>query len=447
MRVGWLHGAMTLSSFGTPLSDGATKVLLLGAGELGKELAFAFQRLGVEVVAADRYEHAPAMQVAHRSYVVDLLDPDAVRAVVETEQPSLIVPEIDAINTDELEQCERRGFRVVPSASAARVTMDRERMRHLVAEELGIATSPYRVAESADDVRAAVAELGLPVLVKPLMSSSSKGQSVVTDVSECDHAWHHAADDVRAAVAELGLPVLVKPLMSSSSKGQSVVTDVSECDHAWHHAAEDGRATSPRVIVESVVDFDYEITLLTVRHIAGTTFMDPIGHIQGDGGFRESWQPQPMSQAAASEARRIATAVTDALGGWGVFGVELFVRGDDVIFSEVSPRPHDTGMVTLASSPANEFAVHVSAVLGLPVHHVIAEPAAACALVAEGTGVPTFHGVADALSRPDTDLRLFGKPWVEGRRRVGVALARGLTIDEARARAAEAANSITITLD
>ena len=403
MRVGWLHGAMTLSSFGTPLSDGATKVLLLGAGELGKELAFAFQRLGVEVVAADRYEHAPAMQVAHRSYVVDLLDPDAVRAVVETEQPSLIVPEIDAINTDELEQCERRGFRVVPSASAARVTMDRERMRHLVAEELGIATSPYRVAESADDVR--------------------------------------------AAVAELGLPVLVKPLMSSSSKGQSVVTDVSECDHAWHHAAEDGRATSPRVIVESVVDFDYEITLLTVRHIAGTTFMDPIGHIQGDGGFRESWQPQPMSQAAASEARRIATAVTDALGGWGVFGVELFVRGDDVIFSEVSPRPHDTGMVTLASSPANEFAVHVSAVLGLPVHHVIAEPAAACALVAEGTGVPTFHGVADALSRPDTDLRLFGKPWVEGRRRVGVALARGLTIDEARARAAEAANSITITLD
>ncbi len=403
MRGDWLHGAMTRTSFGTPLTDGATKVLLLGAGELGKELAFAFQRLGVEVVAVDRYEHAPAMQVAHRSYVIDLLSADALRSVVEAEQPSLIVPEIDAINTDELEQFEQRGFRVVPSASAARVTMDRERMRNLVAEELGIATSPYRIAASAEEVK--------------------------------------------AAVAELGLPAVVKPLMSSSSKGQTVVKDASECEHAWRHASEDGRAMSSRVIVESIVDFDYEITLLTVRHIAGTTFMDPIGHIQGDGGFRESWQPHPMSQAAAIEARRIATAVTDALGGWGVFGVELFVRGDEVIFSEVSPRPHDTGMVTLASNPTNEFVVHVRAVLGLPVHQVVSEPAAACALVAEGTGVPTFNGVADALSRPDTDLRLFGKPRVEGRRRVGVTLARGLTIEDARARATEAADCVTITFE
>lgn len=403
MRAAWLHGGMMLTSFGTPLTEGATRVLLLGAGELGKELAIAFQRLGVEVVACDRYDHAPAMQVAHRSYVIDLLSADALRAVVEAEQPSLIVPELDAINTDELAQFENRGFKVVPSASAARVTMDRERTRWLVAEELGIPTSAYRIAESAAEVR--------------------------------------------AAVEELGLPAVVKPLMSSSSKGQSVVRDASECELAWRHASEDGRATSPRVIVESVVDFDYEITLLTVRHIAGTTFMDPIGHVQGDGGFRESWQPQPMSQAAAIEARRIAGAVTEALGGWGVFGVELFVRGDDVIFSEVSPRPHDTGMVTLASNPTNEFAVHVRAVLGLPVHQVIAEPAAAYALVAEGDGVPVFHGVADALSRPDTDVRLFGKPRVNGRRRVGVTLARGATIEDARARAVEAAESITLTLE
>lgn len=403
MGVAWLHGGMTPTPFGTPLTHGAIRVLLLGAGELGKELAISFQRLGVEVVACDRYENAPAMQVAHRTYVVDLLDANALRAIIEAEQPSLIVPELDAINTEELAQLESRGFKVVPSASAARVTMDRERTRLLVAEELGLPTSPYRIAASVDELR--------------------------------------------AAVEELGLPVVVKPLMSSSSKGQAVISDASECESAWRHASEDGRAASARVIVESVVDFDYEITLLTVRHISGTTFMDPIGHIQGHGGFRESWQPQPMSQSAALEARRIATAVTEALGGWGVFGVELFVRGDEVIFSEVSPRPHDTGMVTLASNPTNEFAIHVRAVLGLPVHHVVAEPAAACVLVAEGVGVPTFHGVADALSRPDTDLRLFGKPRVDGRRRVGVALARGATIDDARDRAAEAAASITITLE
>ena len=394
---------MTLTSFGTPLTGGAVKVLLLGAGELGKELAIAFQQLGVEVVACDRYDHAPAMQVAHRSYVVDLLNAEALAAIVDAEQPTLVVPEIDAINTDALAQLEQSGISVAPSAAAARVTMDRERTRWLVAEELGLPTSPYRIAQSPDEVK--------------------------------------------AAVAELGLPSVVKPLMSSSSKGQSVVRDISECEEAWRHASKDGRATSSRVIVESVVDFDYEVTLLTVRHIAGTTFMDPIGHVQGDGGFREAWQPQPMSQAAALEARRIATAVTDALGGWGVFGVELFVRGDDVIFSEVSPRPHDTGMVTLASNPANEFAIHVRAVLGLPIHHVAAEPAAACALVAEGHGVPTFHGIADALSRPDTDLRLFGKPRVKGRRRVGVTLARGATVEDARARAVEAANSIRITLE
>ncbi len=402
-RVGWLHGGMTPTPFGTPLAHGAIRVLLLGAGELGKELAISFQSLGVEVVACDRYEHAPAMQVAHRAYVVDLLDANALRAIIEAEQPSLIVPELDAINTEELAEFESRGFKVAPSASAARVTMDRARTRLLVAEELGLPTSPYRIAESVDEVK--------------------------------------------AAVEELGMPVIVKPLMSSSSKGQAVIRDVSECESAWRHASEDGRAASARVIVESVVNFDYEVTLLTVRHISGTTFMDPIGHIQGDAGFRESWQPQPMSQAAALEARRIASTVTDALGGWGVFGVELFVRGDEVIFSEISPRPHDTGIVTLASNPTHEFAIHVRAVLGLPVHHVNAEPAAACVLVAEGSGVPTFHGVADALSRPDTDLRLFGKPRVDGRRRVGVALARGATVEDARARAAEAAGSITITLE
>lgn len=394
---------MTHSSFGTPLTSGSIRVLLLGSGELGKELAIAFQRLGIEVIACDRYDNAPAMQVAHRSHVLDMLDPSALRDVVAAERPHVILPELEAIATDVLADFENAGIRVAPTAEAARITMNREHIRRLVAEDLALPTSPYRFVESADQLR--------------------------------------------TAAEELGFPCVVKPLMSSSGKGQSVVRDAAECEAAWLHAAHDGRAAGTRVIVEGFVDFDYEVTLLTARHIAGTTFLEPIGHTQVDGDFRESWQPQPMSQAAALEARRIATAVTDALGGWGVFGVELFVRGDEVIFSEVSPRPHDTGMVTLVSHPASEFVVHARAVLGLPVHHVAAEPSAAAALVAEGSGVPTFYGIPDALSRPDTELRLFGKPRVDGRRRVGVTLARGATVEEARARALEAAACIEISLD
>jgi phosphoribosylglycinamide formyltransferase 2 len=397
----------TMVRIGTPLSSRATRVLLLGSGELGKEVAIELQRLGVEVVAADRYADAPAMQVAHRSHVLDMLDTFALRELVALEQPDLIVPEIEAIHTETLVQLEKEhGQKVVPTARAARLTMDREGIRRLAAESLGLPTSPYRFVDTVEEYREAIALVGLPCVVKPVMSSSGKGQSTV-----------------RAA---------------------------EERDAAWEYAQTGGRAGAGRCIVEGFVDFDYEITMLTVRHAGGTSFCEPVGHLQRDGDYRESWQPQPMSPLALERAQAIARAITDDLGGWGVFGVELFVKGDEVWFSEVSPRPHDTGLVTLVSQELSEFALHARAILGLPVgadegevigHH---GPSASCALLAHGHGVPVFAGIDDALQVPDTALRLFGKPRVEGQRRVGVTLARAEDIEAARAIAREAAAAIGI---
>jgi phosphoribosylglycinamide formyltransferase 2 len=389
-----------MTTLGTPLSPSATRMLLLGAGELGKEVAIEAQRLGVEVIAADRYANAPAMQVAHRSHVLNMLDPAALRELVLRERPALIVPEIEAIATPTLLEIEAEGFRVIPTARAARLTMDREGIRRMAAVELGLATSPYRFADTLEDYRAAVAAIGLPCVVKPVMSSSGKGQSV------------------------LRRPEDVEP--------------------AWTYAQAGGRAGAGRVIVEGFIHFDYEITLLTVRHAGGTSFCAPIGHLQVDGDYRESWQPQPMSEAALAEAQRIARAVTDDLGGAGLFGVELFVRGDEVWFSEVSPRPHDTGLVTLVSQDLSEFALHARAILGLPVPAIRqAGPAASCAVLLEGDSDDVrFHGVERALAEPDTQLRLFGKPAVRGRRRMGVTLALGETVEHARDKARRAATTI-----
>jgi len=389
-----------MTILGTPLSPSATRLLLLGAGELGKEVAIEAQRLGVEVIAADRYANAPAMQVAHRSHVLNMLDPDALRALVLREQPTLIVPEIEAIATPALLELEASGFRVIPTARAARLTMDREGIRRLAAEQLGLATSPYRFADSFEDYRAAVATIGFPCVVKPVMSSSGKGQSVL-----------RGQDDVMSA---------------------------------WDYAQAGGRAGAGRVIVEGFVQFDYEITLLTVRHAGGTSFCAPIGHLQVDGDYRESWQPQPMSAQALAAAQHIARSVTDNLGGAGIFGVELFVLGDEVWFSEVSPRPHDTGLVTLISQDLSEFALHARAILGLPVPAIRqAGPAASCAVLLEGASSDIrFHGVERALEEPDTQLRLFGKPAVDGRRRMGVTLALGENVEQARDKARRAAVAI-----
>ena len=394
---------------GTPLSPHALRVLLLGAGELGKEVAIELQRYGVEVIAADRYADAPAMQVAHRGHVLDMLDGDAIRALVARERPHLVVPEIEAIRTQTLVALEAEGAaRVIPTARAAWLTMDREGIRRLAAETLGLPTSPYRFVDTREEYRAAVAALGLPCVVKPVMSSSGHGQSLVRD-----------ADGI---------------------------------DAAWDHAQTGGRAGAGRAIVEGFIDFDYEITLLTVRHAGGTSFCAPVGHLQRDGDYRESWQPQPMSPLALQRAQAIARAVTDDLGGWGLFGVELFVKGDMVWFSEVSPRPHDTGLVTLASQELSEFALHVRAILGLPVHAdengwiAHAGPSASCAVLAHGHGVPVFGGVDAALAHPSTQLRLFGKPRVAGHRRVAVTLARGDDVAKARAIARNAAAALTVEL-
>jgi phosphoribosylglycinamide formyltransferase 2 len=391
-----------MSTLGTPLSDNATRLLLLGAGELGKEVAIEAQRLGVEVIAADRYANAPAMQVAHRSHVLDMLDRRVLRALVEAERPTLIVPEIEAIATQELQALESEGWRVIPTAGAARLTMDREGIRRLAAEELGLATSPFRFAD--------------------------------------DEAGY------REAVAEIGLPCVVKPVMSSSGKGQSTVRSEADVEAAWAYSQQGGRTGAGRVIVEGFVEFDYEITLLTVRHRDGTSFCAPIGHLQVDGDYRESWQPQPMSPLALERAQRIAASVTDRLGGHGLFGVELFVRGDEVLFSEVSPRPHDTGLVTLVSQDLSEFALHVRAILGLPVPVIRQRgPSASCALLGEGESREiAYENVADALVEEDTELRLFGKPEVRGKRRLGVALARGESLEEARAKARRAAAALRI---
>jgi phosphoribosylglycinamide formyltransferase 2 len=394
-----------MTTLGTPLSSSATRVLLLGSGELGKEVALELQRLGVEVIAADRYADAPAMQVAHRSHVLDMLDPVAVRALIAQERPHLVVPEIEAIHTETLVALEAEGVaQVIPTARAARLTMDREGIRRLAAETLGLPTSPYRFVDTAEQYRAAVAAIGLPCVVKPVMSSSGKGQSTV--------------------------------------RGEA------DIDPAWEYAQTGGRAGAGRCIVEGFIDFDYEITLLTVRHAGGTSFCDPIGHWQKDGDYRESWQPQPMSPLALQRAQQIARAVTDDLGGWGLFGVELFVKGDEVWFSEVSPRPHDTGLVTLVSQELSEFALHARAILGLPIPAIRQQgPSASCALLAHGHGVPVFSNVDAALQAPDTALRLFGKPRVEGQRRVGVTLARGESIDTARVIARQAAEALQIELE
>ncbi|MEJ1096575.1 MULTISPECIES: formate-dependent phosphoribosylglycinamide formyltransferase [unclassified Pseudoxanthomonas] len=394
-----------MTTLGTPLSSSAIRVLLLGSGELGKEVALELQRLGVEVIAADRYANAPAMQVAHRSQVLDMLDPVAIRALIAQERPHLVVPEIEAIHTETLISLEAEGVaRVIPTARAARLTMDREGIRRLAAETLSLPTSPYRFVDTAEEYRAAVADIGLPCVVKPVMSSSGKGQSTLR------------------AEADIG--------------------------PAWDYAQTGGRAGAGRCIVEGFIDFDYEITLLTVRHVGGTSFCDPIGHWQKDGDYRESWQPQPMSSLALQRAQQIAQAVTDDLGGWGLFGVELFVKGDEVWFSEVSPRPHDTGLVTLASQDLSEFALHARAILGLPIPMIRHKgPSASCAMLAQGYGVPVFANVEGALQTPDTELRLFGKPRVEGYRRVGVTLARAENIDTARTMAREAAAAITITFE
>jgi phosphoribosylglycinamide formyltransferase 2 len=388
-------------SIGTPLSATATKVLLLGSGELGKEVAIELQRLGVEVIAVDRYANAPAMQVAHRAHVISMLDAAALRRVIEAERPDLIVPEVEAIATATLLELEAEGYRVVPTARAANLTMNREGIRRLAAEELGLLTSPYRFAATVEEYRAAVDALGLPCVVKPIMSSSGKGQSLV--------------------------------------RGEADV------DTAWQYAQQGGRAGGGKVIVEGFVEFDYEITLLTVRAIDGTHFCAPIGHRQERGDYRESWQPQPMSDQALAEAQRIARSVTDALGGYGIFGVECFVRGDTVYFSEVSPRPHDTGMVTLISQDLSEFALHARAILGLPIPVIRQHgPAASAVILVEGDSDRVrFQGLERALAAPDTQLRLFGKPEVRGERRMGVALALGADVGDAKAKAIAAAAAVT----
>lgn len=396
-----------MTTLGTPLAANAMRLLLLGSGELGKEVAIEAQRLGVEVIAVDRYPNAPAMQVAHRSHVIKMLDGAELRRIVELEKPQFIVPEIEAIHTPTLQELEKEGWTVIPTARAARLTMDREGIRRLAAEELKLPTSRYRFA-----------------------------------ASEAEY---------KAAVTELGMPCVVKPVMSSSGKGQSVVKSAADIAHAWEYAQAGGRAGAGKVIVEGFIDFDYEITLLTVRHADGkggdaTSFCEPIGHLQIDGDYRESWQPHPMSKVALERAQAIARAVTGNLGGRGLFGVELFIKGADAIFSEVSPRPHDTGMVTLISQDLSEMALHVRAILGLPIPNIRQRgPSASTAILIEGDRkAPRFSGLDVALAEPDTQLRLFGKPEVAGKRRMGVALALGGTIEEARARSRRAAAAVKL---
>lgn len=389
-------------TLGTPLTDTATRALLLGSGELGKEIAIELQRFGVEVIACDKYANAPAMQVAHRSHVFNMLDGAALRQVVEQERPSLIIPEVEAIATPTLVELEQEGYRVIPTAHVAFLTMNREAIRRLAAEQLGLPTARYAFADTHEEYLAAVEQIGLPCLVKPIMSSSGHGQSTI----------RHAAD----------------------------------IERAWTVSQEGGRAGAGRVIVEGFVPFDYEITLLTVRHAGGTLFLQPIGHHQVNGDYRESWQPQAMSETALRKAQHIARQVTDALGGYGIFGVEMFVVGDEVLFSEVSPRPHDTGMVTMISQDLSEFALHARAILGLPIPEVrFFGPSASRAIVIEGdTNRVTFSGIENALALPKVELRLFGKPEVTGHRRYGVILATGATVEEALQRSADALAEIQV---
>lgn len=388
--------------FGTATSTHATRVLLLGSGELGKEVAIECQRLGLEVIACDRYADAPAMQVAHRSYVIDMLDGQALEEIINKEQPAYVVPEIEAIATDKLVELEEKGLNVVPTAKATKLTMNREGIRRLAAKELALNTSPYQFADSFEDFKAAVEHVGIPCVVKPVMSSSGKGQSVIK-----------SEEDVQTA---------------------------------WDYAQEGGRTGAGRVIVEGFIDFDYEITLLTVRAADGVHFCAPIGHRQEDGDYRESWQPQAMSDNAIKAAEYTAEKVVNALGGYGIFGVELFVKGDKVIFNEVSPRPHDTGMVTMISQEMSEFALHVRAFTGMPINNIVQYgPSASAVILGQGTSTDIrFDNVAKALAQPQTQVRLFGKPEIDGRRRLGVVLTRRKTIEDSIEDAVNNASKVQI---
>lgn len=387
---------------GTPLKKSATKIMMLGCGELGKEVVIEAQRLGVEVIGVDRYADAPAMQVAHRSHVINMLDRDELARVIRLERPDFIVPEIEAINTPYLLELEKEGFTVIPTARATNLTMNREGIRRLAAEELRLPTAQYLFATSLEEFTAGVERIGLPCVVKPIMSSSGKGQSVLRDAAELEKAWNYAMEGARGA--------------------------------------------SDKVIIEEFIPFDYEITLLTVRYNGGTRFCPPIGHVQIKGDYHESWQPMAMTPQVLAEAQRQAKAVTDALGGYGIFGVELFIKGDHVWFSEVSPRPHDTGMVTMVSQNMSEFELHVRAILGLPVPEVVnLAPAASHVILAEESAAEvSFDGISDALSVPETKVRLFGKPDTRPGRRMGVALSLGADTDQARKRAEQAAHAVTI---
>ncbi|HDR1499981.1 TPA: formate-dependent phosphoribosylglycinamide formyltransferase [Pasteurella multocida] len=393
-----------MTTIGTPLTPKATKVMMLGSGELGKEVVIELQRLGVEVIAVDRYANAPAQQVAHRAYTISMLDGEVLKALVEKEKPDYIVPEVEAIATATLVELEQAGFTVIPTAKATQLTMNREGIRRLAAEELGLPTSNYQFVDNFDDFK--------------------------------------------RAVEKIGIPCVVKPIMSSSGHGQSILKSVEQIPSAWEYAQQGGRAGAGRVIVEGFVKFDYEITLLTVRHVHGTSFLAPIGHIQIDGDYRESWQPQAMSAVALEKAQAIAEKITGALGGRGIFGVEMFVCGDEVIFNEVSPRPHDTGMVTLISQELSEFALHARAILGLPIPDItLISPSASKAIVVEGKSTQVVFGqLAEVLAEPHTNLRLFGKGEVDGHRRMGVILARDISVEKALEKARRAYDKLEITL-
>ena len=391
------------NTIGTPFKEGSRRVLLCGSGELGKEVVIELQRYGVEVIAVDAYANAPAMQVADRAHVISMLDGNALRGVIEKEQPDLVVPEVEAIATDVLAEIEAEGkVEIIPTARATQLTMNREGIRRLAAEELGLRTSPFAFAANKEEYLAAVEKIGMPCVIKPIMSSSGKGQSTV-----------------------------------------KTETDI---DTSWQYAQEGGRAGAGKVIVEGFVDFDYEITLLTVRHVDGTSFCDPVGHVQIDGDYRESWQPQPMSDQALENAHEYAKKITDALGGRGIFGVELFLKGDEVYFSEVSPRPHDTGMVTMIAQDLSQFSLHARAILGLPIPNIVQHgPSASAVILVEGDSEQvSFGNLNEALTEPNTQLRLFGKPQVKGKRRMGVAIARDETLEAAREKAKRVAAAVEV---
>ncbi|WP_044469744.1 formate-dependent phosphoribosylglycinamide formyltransferase [Mannheimia massilioguelmaensis] len=393
-----------MTTLGTALTPKATKVMMLGAGELGKEVVIELQRLGVEVIAVDRYENAPAQQVAHRAYTISMLDGEALKALVEKEKPDYIVPEVEAIATATLVELEQQGFTVIPTAKATQLTMNREGIRRLAAEQLGLPTSNYQFVDNFTDFK--------------------------------------------QTVEKIGVPCVVKPIMSSSGHGQSIIKSLDQVQQAWDYAQEGGRAGAGRVIVEGFVKFDYEITLLTVRHVGGTSFLAPIGHHQQDGDYRESWQPQAMSEKALQKAQEVAEKITSALGGRGIFGVEMFVCGDDVIFNEVSPRPHDTGMVTLISQELSEFALHARAILGLPIPEInLISPAASKAIVVEGKSTQVqFDHLEQVLAEPNTNIRLFGKAEVNGHRRMGVILSRDISVEKALEKAFRAYDKLEISL-